>query len=636
LTSTWTKYSVTGTMAANSNVVKVRLSTPTTTNTMVIWGAQLEVGGPTTTTQITTNLPQGVFLWGIQAPATAPLVTPSSSVVGSPWLPNHAYLSAIYKITSVANASAGSTVYTGVFPNGAGNNLSGSTFTIAGFVTPANNGVFPCTASTNTTITLTNANGVSETNPATATLTLTLTSVQANGTYLGTILGGGSNGWSGYAITVKGFTNPSNNGTFVCTASTGSSLTLMNNSAIAETTTAQALVLGQAVTDSNGNLEVATASGTSGSTTPPWNISPGGTTPDGTQAIFIKQTATASAGVGKSAVATFGTNVTAGDSLVVFVAANLAGGSTLTVSDNQSNAYSFITSSISGPFTSYMYWVSSAAAGATTVTAALTSGQGLWLGVLETSSLASIDAQNTNTAQSVKNGATVFQTGLVPTSTTHDFLVSFAAIIAGNHATSTLSPPANFIPIVSATGVQVSEGQFTIEAAFEFLTATATVNPQWNATFAAGGSREMGITVAFIANSTTTLVWTNFGPIGLTAAIGFTYYYAFMNSETGHVSNVSPLSASTGPIAGQSVTISGLGMQITPSGPYSQDPQVDTIAIFRDVDGGGFWFQLATLANPGTTTAPGTWTYTDTTPSGKLNTAISAPIGLLNSLPPKG
>src|SRR4029077_8379730 len=196
--------------------------------------------------------------------------------------------------------------------------------TIAGFVTPANNGIFPCTASTNTTITLTNPNGVSETNPATATLTLTLTAVQANGTYIGTILGGGSNNWAGYAITIKGFTNPSNNGTFVCTASTGSSLTLMNSGAIAETATAQALVLGQAVTDSNGNLEVATASGTSGSTTPPWNITPGGTTSDGTQAIFIKQTAQANGAVGKSAVATFGSNVVAGDSLVVFVSANLA------------------------------------------------------------------------------------------------------------------------------------------------------------------------------------------------------------------------------------------------------------------------------------------------------------------------
>src|SRR4029077_20217164 len=178
--------------------------------------------------------------------------------------------------------------------------------------------------------------------------------------------------------------------------------------------------------------------------------------------------------------------------------------------------------------------------------------------------------------QSIKHGASVFQTGIVPTSTTHDFLVSFAAVIAGNHATSTLSTPNNFIPIVSANGVPVSEGQLTVAAAFEFLTAAATINPQWDVTFAAGGSREMGITVSFIANSTTTLVWTNFGPIGLTAATGFTYYYAFMNSETGHVSNVSPLSASTGPIAGQSVTVSGLGMQITPSGPYSQDPQVDT------------------------------------------------------------
>ena len=307
------------------------------------------------------------------------------------------------------------------------------------------------------------------------------------------------------------------------------------------------------------------------------------------------------------------------------------------ISDTQTNGWVLIDSVVSGPFTTWMYWCISAAAGATTVTATIAGVQGLWLGVLETSPLTSIDSQNGNTAQSIRSGANTFQTGLVPTSTTHEFLVSLASVIAGNHATSTLTPPPGFTPIVSGSNVPVSQGKFTVEAAYEFLIVTNSgINPSWTVSFAAGGSREMGITVAFVAGNTTTLVWTNYGPVGLTAAIGFTYYYAFMNSNTGHVSNVSPLSQSTGIIAGQSVTITGAGMQITPSGPYGQDPQVDTVALFRNTDGGGFWYQLTTFANPGTTTSPGTWSYTDTTPSINLNTAIFAPIGLLNSLPPKG
>jgi len=78
-----------------------------------------------------------------------------------------------WTFTSVANASAGSTVYTGT-PSGASGFASsvGQTFTVAGFTTGANNGAFACTASSATTLTLTNAGGVSETHAATGILTV--------------------------------------------------------------------------------------------------------------------------------------------------------------------------------------------------------------------------------------------------------------------------------------------------------------------------------------------------------------------------------------------------------------------------------------------------------------------------------
>ena len=638
LTQGWVKYQVTGTMNSNSNTVNVRLTNATTTNGIAIYGAQLEVGGPATTTQITYDLPQGVFLWGIQAPGNAPNISVSGSVVGTPWQPNHVYTSAILKLSSVAAASGGHTVYTGKITGGAANAYAGYTFTVQGFLNFTNNGVFLCSASSATTLTLANPNGTMETDPGTATPTFILTGVvsgTSSAVYSGNIFGGGGNNWAGYAFTIAGFSNPGNNGTFFCTSSSGVSITLANINAITETATASAELLGQAITDSNGNLEVATSSGTSGSTTPTWATGAGGTTSDGTQAIFIVQTASNSTKT-TSATVTLPNNVTPGNSLLVFMVVNRNASAAAVATDNNSDTFTAITGITSGPFSIYLAWAAGVVGGTTTVTASCSGAGDVWVGVVESSPLNNLDGTASNQANSVQKGANNFLTGLVSTSEVDDLFISFCCVIAGNHAASSSTSPGGFTEMLNATGIDLSQGNGTIAVAYEFLTTLQKINPQWSVSFGAGGSRELGITAAFNAASTTTLVWTNFGPVGLTAAIGFTYYYAFMNSETGHVSDVSPLSSSTGVIAGQSVTITGAGMQTTRSGPYGQDPQVDTIALFRNTDGGGFWFLLATFKNPGTAAGPGVWTYVDTTPSADLNTAISAPIGLLNSLPPAG
>jgi len=72
-------------------------------------------------------------------------------------------------LSAAANASGGTTVYTGTITGGGSNAFAGYTFVVAGFDTAANNGTFECTASTTTTLTLTNAAGVSDTHAATAT-----------------------------------------------------------------------------------------------------------------------------------------------------------------------------------------------------------------------------------------------------------------------------------------------------------------------------------------------------------------------------------------------------------------------------------------------------------------------------------
>jgi hypothetical protein len=68
---------------------------------------------------------------------------------------------------------------------------------------------------------------------------LTLTSVAASSggsaVYTGTITGGTTPNYVGNRFVITGFTNPQNNGTFLCTACSTTTLTLSNPNAVAET-----------------------------------------------------------------------------------------------------------------------------------------------------------------------------------------------------------------------------------------------------------------------------------------------------------------------------------------------------------------------------------------------------------------
>ena len=141
----------------------------------------------------------------------------------------------VLALTSVAASIGGVAVYTGTITGGGSNAFAGYEFVIAGFDNAVNNGPFACTASTTTTLTLVNLNAVADTHAATAS------AVEGTAVYTGTITGGGSNALAGQGFTVAGFvTNPTNNGTFIATASTTSTLTLANPDAIAETHAATA------------------------------------------------------------------------------------------------------------------------------------------------------------------------------------------------------------------------------------------------------------------------------------------------------------------------------------------------------------------------------------------------------------
>ncbi|MGA9508299.1 MAG: hypothetical protein WBV55_06590, partial [Candidatus Sulfotelmatobacter sp.] len=137
----------------------------------------------------------------------------------------------VLTLTAVANAAGGHTVYTGTITGGAGNAYVGDTVVIAGFTGFAgieDNGTFTCTASTGTTITLNNANGFASTHGATATVTVSTV-------YTGTITGGAGDVFAGDNVTVAGFKTAANNGTFVASASTATTLTLSNKASVSET-----------------------------------------------------------------------------------------------------------------------------------------------------------------------------------------------------------------------------------------------------------------------------------------------------------------------------------------------------------------------------------------------------------------
>lgn len=79
--------------------------------------------------------------------------------------------------------------------------------------------------------------------------------------YTGTITGGGSNAFAGMAFTVAGFATAANNGTFICTASTTTTLTLSNAVGVAETHAATAQSYVGSFTYKSYNTAQATVSG---------------------------------------------------------------------------------------------------------------------------------------------------------------------------------------------------------------------------------------------------------------------------------------------------------------------------------------------------------------------------------------
>ena len=151
------------------------------------------------------------------------------------------------------------------------------------------------------------------------------------------------------------------------------------------------------------------------------------------------------------------------------------------------------------------------------------------------------------------------------------------------------------------------------------------------------GSHTTGATVQFNVDFVEVTVYSTTNGIivgaptsgSITLISGRTYFYAFQNSYTGHISDLSGPSASTGPLTSKNQPLSSIGV--------SADPQVDTVIILATSDGGDqtlLYFVVA-LAN-------GTTTYTDNTPDTILVTGnvyfetdqFGNEIGVADNTPP--
>jgi hypothetical protein len=179
-----------------------------------------------------------------------------------------------------------------------------------------------------------------------------------------------------------------------------------------------------------------------------------------------------------------------------------------------------------------------------------------------------------------------------------------------------------------------------------FTTAVSIVDPNSNteAPYRAGVSGTTIPSFATTLNALTldnpNLTWINQGPAtsapsGTISTYngGWEYYIALVDTLDDTVSDVGPVSVSTGNFyAGTGVTISG-GL------PPVIDPQVDYVAIFRTQDGGATWYLIPGDGNTPYTVLLSTYEadgYIDTTQDADLNFEIQAPIDFQNALPPSG
>jgi hypothetical protein len=127
-----------------------------------------------------------------------------------------------------------------------------------------------------------------------------------------------------------------------------------------------------------------------------------------------------------------------------------------------------------------------------------------------------------------------------------------------------------------------------------------------------------------LATQVEATMWLNIGPYAPVGTSPIYYAYAYKNSVTQHVGSSSPRSAAVTIVAGKFANVQGFG---------SADPQVDTIVIYRTLEGGSTLLEADEIANPGGGVP---FTYNDQIPDTGLILEIQAAINGQNNPPPLG
>ncbi len=124
-----------------------------------------------------------------------------------------------------------------------------------------------------------------------------------------------------------------------------------------------------------------------------------------------------------------------------------------------------------------------------------------------------------------------------------------------------------------------------------------------------------------VAGPTTLASAADAGGGNVPALIGHRYIFAYGNSSTGYISDVSsPSAAITTPSRAWTVT-----------GAKSVDPQIDFVHVYRTEDGGNVYLELPT--SPVTNGGGGSWTITDNYADASLLQSSPAPFPGVNAPP---
>lgn len=164
---------------------------------------------------------------------------------------------------------------------------------------------------------------------------------------------------------------------------------------------------------------------------------------------------------------------------------------------------------------------------------------------------------------------------------------------------------------------------------------TGTTAPSWTGTVPNGIIADPNPFLKWINEGNIPTSATSSGKITATSTKGWTYAIALVNTLDNTVSNIGPLSASTGPVVnGQIVFAPGAGLVLA-----NIDPQADYVAIYRTTD--GFSTELLIPGNGNTI-----WTvplaqylrygYVDTTPDTGLDELVQAAAAFENTPPLPG